>query len=90
MDSQIRNRALLGLAEDGNPYLSLLDETGQVRAAFGSVELTNPATGLQEKRPCSSLVLMDEGGRLIWSAPHFETLSVQLPRKEAGKPASGG
>lgn len=86
MDSQIRNRALLGLAQDGNPYLSLLDENGQVRAAFGSVELKNPATGLPERRPCSSLVLMDEAGRVIWSAPEFRTLAVQLSAKEAGLP----
>jgi hypothetical protein len=77
MDNQIRNRALLGLDGEGHPYLTLLDQTGQVRAALGRVELTNPATGLREKRPCSSLVLMDENGEVVWSAPEFTTLAVQ-------------
>jgi hypothetical protein len=81
MDNQIRNRALLGLDGRGHPYLTFLDETGRVRAALGKIELTNPATGLKEKRPCSSLVLMDEHGEVVWSAPEFSTLLVQHPLK---------
>ncbi|MEJ2724894.1 MAG: hypothetical protein P8175_09660 [Deltaproteobacteria bacterium] len=86
MDSQMRNRALLGLDRDGQPHLSLLDQAGRVRAALGSVELTNPATGLKEKRPCSSLVLMDEKGEVVWSTPEFSTLMVQNPFKGEGSP----
>jgi hypothetical protein len=77
MDNQIRNRALLGLDGEGRPYLTFLDPSGRLRAALGSAELVNPATGLKEKRPTSSLVLMDEYGEVVWSAPDFTTLTVQ-------------
>jgi hypothetical protein len=87
MDSQIRNRALLGLDGEGHPYLTFLDQTGQVRAALGSADLINPATGLREKRPSSSLVLMDEQGEVIWSAPEFTTLAVQRLFKGQPSPA---
>jgi hypothetical protein len=86
MDSQIRNRALLGLDGEGHPYLTFLDQTGQVRAALGSAELINPATGLREKRPSSSLVLMDEQGEVVWCSPEFTTLTVQ--RSQKGHPSS--
>lgn len=80
MDSQMKNRALLGLRRDGEPYLSLLDKNGQVRAALGSIDLKNPITGLNEKRPCSSLVLFDQDGKVIWSTPELIPLTVKLSK----------
>jgi hypothetical protein len=78
MDSQMKSRALLGLSEEGEPHLSLLDETGQKRLALGSAEFTNPLTGLPEKRPCSSIVLFDEDGKVLWSAPEVKLFPVTL------------
>lgn len=80
MDSTMKNRALLGLREDGEPYLALLDNNGQIRATLGSTELENPLTGSMEKRPPSSLVLFDEDGRIIWSAPQLIALPVHVSR----------
>ncbi|MFH0845068.1 MAG: hypothetical protein V1930_06290 [Pseudomonadota bacterium] len=82
MDSYQRKRAILGLRGSGEPYLSLLDHNGQVRAVLGSVEFTNELTGSSEKRPCSSLVLFDEQGRIIWSAPLVKSFPVQLSEKK--------
>ena len=78
MDSRMNTRALLGLREDGEPHLSFLDHNGQERLALGSTEFPNPLTGLQEKRPCSSITLFDEQGKVLWSAPEFKPLPVRL------------
>lgn len=81
MDSYQRKRAVLGMSGSGEPYLSLLDHNGQVRAVLGSIEFRNELTGFSEKRPCSSLVLFDEQGRIIWSAPPATTFPVRLSVK---------
>jgi hypothetical protein len=78
MDSQMKSRALLGLSDKGEPHLSLLDEKGQTRLALGSAEFTNPLTGLREKRACSSIVLFDKDGKVLWSAPEVKLLPVIL------------
>ncbi|MDA2928493.1 hypothetical protein MYX84_00870 [Acidobacteria bacterium AH-259-O06] len=39
------------------------------RAVIGSLELKNNRTGSTEIRPLSSLVLFDEKGKVVWSAP---------------------
>lgn len=78
MDSQMKSRALFGLNEEGEPLLSLLDENGRLRLALGSAEFTNPQTGLPEKRACSSIVLFDEDGKVLWSAPEVKLLPVTL------------
>jgi hypothetical protein len=78
MDSQMNSRALLGLNGDGEPYLTFLDQNGQNRLAMGSTEFANPLTGLNEKRPCSSIILFDEKGKILWSAPEVKFLPVKL------------
>jgi hypothetical protein len=55
-----------------------LDGNGQKRLALGSVEFTNPLTGVTEKRACSSIVLFDEDGKMLWSAPELKLLPVTL------------
>jgi hypothetical protein len=69
MDSAMRDRAHLGLARDGEPSLTLLDASGRSRAVLGRAEIRNPFTGSMEKRPVSSLVLMDEEGTVTWAEP---------------------
>jgi hypothetical protein len=78
MDSRMHTRALLGLSDDGEPHLSFLDHNGQERLALGGTEFPNPLTGLQEKRPSSSITLFDEQGKVLWSAPEFKPLEVKL------------
>lgn len=82
MDSAMENRAVLGLRQDGEPFLSFLDETGKICASVGGVELKNPLTGSSEKRPCASLVLFDEHGEVIWSAPQVVGLPVQFSKRD--------
>jgi len=78
MDSRMNSRALLGLSEDGEPHLAFLDHNGQKRLVLGGTEFPNPVTGLDEKRPCSSIALFDEQGKVLWSAPEFKPLPVRL------------
>jgi hypothetical protein len=84
MDGTMKNRAVLGLWEDGEPYLRLLDENGQVRATLGSTVLRDSLTGRSVRRPCSSLVLFDEKGKIIWSAPQHVVRPIQFSKKENG------
>jgi hypothetical protein len=84
MDSHMNSRALLGLNRDGEPYLTFLDQTGQNRVAVGSIEVVNPLTRLHEKRPCSSVILFDEKGEVLWSAPDMKFLPVNLSFADMG------
>jgi hypothetical protein len=78
MDSRMNSRASLGLSEDGEPQLAFLDHNGQRRLTLGNTEFPNPLTGLDEKRPCASIALFDEQGKVVWSAPEFKPLPVRL------------
>ena len=80
MDGRMKNRAVLGLWEDGEPYLSLRDRNGQVRATLGSTDLKHPLTGANIRSPCSSLVLFDEEGKIIWSAPQHTVRPIQFSK----------
>lgn len=82
MDGRMKNRAVLGLWEDGEPYLTLLDRNGQVRATLGSTVLRDSLTGSRVRRPSSSLVLFDEDGKIIWSAPQHTVRPIQLSKKK--------
>jgi len=50
------------------PTLTLSD-SGDTRAIIGTTELKNNRTGSTEIRAPSSLVLFDEDGDVVWSAP---------------------
>ena len=58
----------LEVPTDG-PMLSLYDEDLKLRAVLGSTRLQNTGTGSTEIRAPSSLVLFDEEGKVVWSAP---------------------
>lgn len=62
-------RAQLGLRAWESPFLDLADDQGVVRAALGSVELQNPESDDQVRRPPSSLVLFDSDGTALWKTP---------------------
>ena len=76
MDSDMKNRALLGLERGRGPYLNFLDENGQVRVALGWTEITNPISDQKEERPCSSIILYDEVGKTIWAVPRLPAMPV--------------
>jgi hypothetical protein len=61
--------ASLMVSENGKPRLTLSDETGAFRAILGTTDLKQPTTGVIEKRPVSSLVLINEEGNVIWQVP---------------------
>jgi len=68
-DNKGNLRASLYLDSDGNPRLSFYDNKGNLRVALGPTELKHPDTGSTEIRAPSSLVLFDEDGKVVWSAP---------------------
>ena len=59
----------LSMEPEKGPSLILYDQDGNVRAALGTTELKNTRTGSTEIRAPSSLVLLDEDGKVVWSAP---------------------
>jgi hypothetical protein len=62
-------RAQLGLRSWESPFLDLADDEGVVRAALGAVELQNPESNEQVRRPPCSLVLFDFDGAALWKTP---------------------
>jgi hypothetical protein len=86
MDGRMKNRAVLGLWENGEPHLTLLDRNGQVRATLGSTVIRDSMTGSSVRRPCSSLVLFDEKGKIIWSAPQHVVRPIQFSKKKSREP----
>ena len=86
MDGRMKNRAVLGLLENGEPYLTLLDRNGQVRATLGSTVIRDSMTGSSVRRPFSSLVLFDEKGKIIWSAPQHVVRPIQFSKKKNREP----
>jgi len=68
-DSAGKMRAQLeGLSYPG-PRLILLDEDRKKRAVLGTNSLRVIKTGVIENLPESSIVLLDEDERVLWSAP---------------------
>lgn len=62
-------RVKLTVRSDGSPSLSLFDPPLAPRAVLGAIGLENPATGVREERPASSLVLFGRDGPVVWRAP---------------------
>ncbi len=64
-----RGTARLSLV-DGAPSLTLAEKFyGHPSAVLGRSELANTRTGVETKRPASSLVLFDKEGKVLWKAP---------------------
>lgn len=61
--------AILGIDGKGVSGLTLSDQSGITRAVLGSISLETRDTGVIETRPESSVVLFDNAGKVIWSAP---------------------
>ncbi len=68
VDDSGRVTAVLDTHGDG-ARLILYDKAGKPRAMLGTGDLKIPATGSTEHRAESSLVLLNEKGRMLWKAP---------------------
>ena len=55
--------------DDDDSARITVSRKGRGKAVLGSVSLETTRTGVVEKRPESSLVLIDKAGNVIWSAP---------------------
>jgi len=65
-----RGRARIDLSVfQGGPSLIIQDDNRRARAILGYVGAEHLARGVGEHRPSSSLVLLDDEGKLIWKAP---------------------
>jgi hypothetical protein len=62
--SVLQGRPSITLYDSMKPFGFLVN-----RATLGSVDLINENTGIEEKRPPSSLVLFNKEGKVIWKTP---------------------
>ncbi len=62
-------RVRLGLSQKGLPSLTLFDQNNNLRSILGSTELIVDGTGFTGLPAPSSLLLFDEEGKVVWSAP---------------------
>jgi hypothetical protein len=65
----LEKMAEFSLSESGEPNLKLYDDKKNLRAVLGPAEFKDKRTKSTIIRPVSSLVLFDEKGNAIWSAP---------------------
>ena len=65
-------RAGLGVLEQGEPTLQMGDARGNLRLTLGATRLKTEAPGQKLFTPVSSILLLDEAGGLLWSAPGGE------------------
>ena len=64
------NRAFeIGLRSEGEPYLELLDKSGQSRAVLGSTTTVTVKTGEEHRKSPSSLIFFDKDGKVMWQVP---------------------
>ena len=68
-DKSKNSRLMISLYKSNDPYIVLSDNIFTSRAVLGHTELHNKNTGSKEIRHASSLVMFDEKGNVIWSAP---------------------
>ncbi len=70
LSRSIRNPQLrLGLSQKGLPSLTLFDQNNNLRSILGSTELIVDGAASTELPAPFSLVLFDEEGKVVWSAP---------------------
>ena len=63
-----KHRIMLNI-DEGNAQVILKDNDAQTRLILGTSEVTSRVKGTIEKRPPSSLVMFNQDGKLVWSAP---------------------
>jgi hypothetical protein len=69
LDDNSVSRVEVGIPQGKSPSLTVSDSAGQERTIVGVTQLVYKQSGIVDKRAASSLVLLDDVGNVIWSAP---------------------
>jgi hypothetical protein len=67
-DKSEKGGIVLAIDPNGSS-VRVLDENGNSRAVLGSTDLKKTRSGYVEKRPLSSLVLLDKNKDVVWKSP---------------------
>ncbi len=68
-DSGEKPRAWMSVRQDGCPSVKLADAEGSVRASIGCTALKEAGSGSHADTEASSVVLIDEKGKVVFKAP---------------------
>ena len=86
-------RASLGLGTSWSPYLVFMDDGGNVRTALGHADALPPALTKTFRLAEYSMMVLNEKGGMVWSAPQKESPPAAVQSKTAtkskAKPSSG-
>jgi len=66
-------RASLGLGTSWSPYLVFMDDDGNIRTALGHVDALPPALTKSFRVADYSMMVLNEKGGMVWSAPQKQS-----------------
>ncbi len=78
-------RASLGLGTSWSPYLVFMDDDGNIRTALGHADALPPALTKTFRLADYSMMLLNEKGGMVWSAPQKELPTVAAQGKTVTK-----
>jgi len=78
-------RASLGLGTSWSPYLVFMDDGGNIRTALGHADALPPALTKTFRLADYSMMLLNEKGGMVWSAPQKELPTVAAQGKTVTK-----
>ena len=78
-------RASFGLGTSWSPYLVLMDDGGNIRTALGHADALPPALTKTFRVADYSMMVLNEKGGMVWSAPQKEVPPAAAQSKTATK-----
>ena len=81
-------RASLGLGTSWSPYLVFMDDGGNIRTALGHADALPPALTKTFRVVDYSMMVLNEKGGMVWSAPQKEQPQATNPSKSLAKSKS--
>lgn len=78
-------RASLGLGTSWSPYPVFMDDADAIRAALGHADALPPALTKTFRLADYSMVLLNEKGGMVWSAPQKESPPAAAQSKTVAK-----
>jgi hypothetical protein len=81
-------RASLGLGTSWSPYLVFMDDGGNIRTALGHADALPPALTKTFRVADYSLMVLNERGGMVWSAPQKEQPQATNSSKSIAKSKS--
>jgi hypothetical protein len=81
-------RASLGLGTSWSPYLVFMDDGGAIRAALGQADALPPALTKTFRPADYSMMVLNEKGGMVWSAPQKELPPAATQTKAVAKSKS--